>query len=119
MPKGWKLKLAGVESDQTVQALRGQSLFINRTDLPATESNEYYLGDLVGCQVRDADTNEEIGCCAGVESTPVPGITDFQDRWLITLTSGETLAVPAVRRFIDKVDVDERVIWLRNLSDLK
>ena len=119
MPKGWKLKLAGIETEELVKSLRGNTLYLNRCDLPPTDENEFYLGDLVGCLVRDLDSDSDLGRCVGVESTPQAGMSAFQDRWLVECANGETLNVPAVRRFVAKVDVDLRVIWLRNLSDLK
>lgn len=115
MPKGWKIKLEGVETDETVKSLRGHLLFANRAELPPTEEGEFYLGDLVGCTVRNADSGEDVGRCTGVES--LPGVT--QDRWLVEGRDGETFGVPAVRRYVDRVDVETRVIWLRNLSDLQ
>ena len=50
------LRLAGRESREAVEALRGQELLVARTDAPPLEDEEWYAEDLEGCVVVDGDT---------------------------------------------------------------
>ena len=49
------LQLEGVEDMDAARALRGQVFYFDRNDatLPA---GRWYVADLIGCEVRDADT---------------------------------------------------------------
>jgi 16S rRNA processing protein RimM len=49
------LRLAGHESREAVEALRGQELLVARTDAPPLEDDEWYAEDLEGCLVVDGD----------------------------------------------------------------
>jgi 16S rRNA processing protein RimM len=49
------LRLAGHESREAVEALRGQELRVARTDAPPLEEEEWYAEDLEGCAVVDGD----------------------------------------------------------------
>ncbi len=118
MPKGWKMKLAGIESDQTVKSLRGNSLFIERSELPPPSDGEFYVADLIGAEVRDAATDQPIGRLKEIETNPVAGIGTFQDRWLIETPQGSFL-VPAVTRWVARIDAAKQIVWLRNLEELK
>ena len=49
------LRLAGHDSREAVEALRGQELLVARTDAPPLEDEEWYAEDLEGCAVVDGD----------------------------------------------------------------
>ena len=48
------LKLAGFDTIEQAQTLRGQVLFLNREDLDLPDGS-YFVQDLLGCRVVDAD----------------------------------------------------------------
>ncbi len=112
MPRGWKIVVKGISSDTTVNELRGASVFTERTALKKTQKGEYYVSDLIGAEVHD-ENGKKIGVFSGSE--PLPG---NRDRWWITLESGQSLAVPASKQYVAKVDVKEGVIHLQNLGKL-
>ena len=58
------LRLAGHDSREAVEALRGQELLVARTDAPPLEDEEWYAEDLEGCAVVDGDT-PVVGASAG------------------------------------------------------
>lgn len=111
MPRGWKLKLQGLETDLEVKELRGAAIYAERSALPPPEEGEYYVSDLVGLPVLDADSGEMVGTFAGVESAG-------QDRWWVQ-GEGKMIPVPATKRYIRLVDIVSRKIWLQNLGDLE
>ena len=60
------LQLEGVEDMDAARALRGQVFYFDRDDatLPA---GKWYVADLIGCEVRDADTGKVYGVVTSVD----------------------------------------------------
>ncbi len=110
MPKGWKLKLTVLNSEDDIKPLRNRPLFAKRTDLKEPGKGEYYVDDLVGLQVIDSDSGNPIGTLVAVEFSG-------QDRWQVD-TGKEKLWIPAVSHFIKKVDPKGRKIWIQNREEL-
>ncbi len=52
-PKGFLLDLEGVETRAEVARLRGEELFLDRSELDALEEDEFYVADLVGLSAVD------------------------------------------------------------------
>ncbi|MFZ1467927.1 MAG: ribosome maturation factor RimM [Paracoccaceae bacterium] len=50
---GLGARLAGVETKEQADALKGTELFADRARLPALPEDEYYHTDLIGLEVRD------------------------------------------------------------------
>jgi 16S rRNA processing protein RimM len=115
MPKGWKLKLDGIDSEEQVKKLRGSFLFVDRKDLQEPNSNEFYIADLIGAEVFESNSEERLGTFIGAESSQ-----GGQDLWWIQGTN-DTLAVPATRHFVQRVEGNgsQRTIWLQNMTELK
>jgi len=44
-------QLAGIDSRELAEAVIGQQIAVQRTDLPVLDDEEYYWTDLVGCEV--------------------------------------------------------------------
>jgi 16S rRNA processing protein RimM len=116
MPRGWKVRLSGIDTDVQVKEIIGQILFAERASLPNLENNEHYVADLVGAPVLDAQTGEPLGKLEGVEPGPLG-----QDRWWVR-TSENSVAVPATKHFIKDVRKNEATglvsIWIQNFGEL-
>ena len=67
------LQLEGISDMDAARALRGQVFYFDRNDatLPA---GRWYVADLIGCEVRDADTGKVYGVVSGKGGT---GKTSF------------------------------------------
>ena len=67
------LQLEGVNDMDAARALRGQVFYFDRNDatLPA---GRWYVADLIGCEVRDADTGKVYGVVTSVDH---PGAQDI------------------------------------------
>lgn len=111
MPKGWKLTLDKVETIEAAENLRGTSVYLFREDVPTAE-NEYLVQDLVGCEVFDR-VKGKVGVLESVEPAAIGS-----DRWWIKTPDGETVPVPAVRRFIVSVDVAKKQIKIVDFDQL-
>jgi len=117
MPRGWKVKLIGIEEEAQAKALIGTLVYADRQDLPPPEPDQYYVTDLIGASVIDATAQTPIGTFEGVE-TGIAG----QDRWWIK-TSSDSFAVPAIKKFVYKVErnpaTGKLIIWLQNYNEFK
>ena len=61
-------RLAGVQSREAVEALRGTDLWVPRAEAPPLQEDEWYAEDLVGCRVVDGE--REVGEVAQLLAYP-------------------------------------------------
>ena len=67
------LQLEGVNDMDAARALRGQVFYFDRSDATLPEGR-WYVADLIGCEVRDADTGKVYGVVTSVDH---PGAQDI------------------------------------------
>jgi len=117
MPKGWKLDLAEIDSEALARPLIGKNLFVPRNELPPLSGSEFYLSDLIGLEAFEWETQRLLGVFQELQES---GETtkDIKASWWIFKTPQGLLSVPAVSQFIEKVDLTEKKIWLKNLKEL-
>lgn len=93
------LRLAGVESIEAAETLRGATLWIPAAELLPLPPDTYYLHDLIGLRVRHVD-----GRALGVVSDVLTGLGN--DLLVVREPeSGAETLLPAVKEFIKRVDV--------------
>ena len=99
------LKLAGVESIDEAETLRGIEVAIPRAERAPLEDGAVYIADLVGCQLIDAKSGTPIGEVADVdrESTATPLLV------IETAASGQVL-VPFAKAYRPSVDLAAKKI---------
>lgn len=97
------LKLAGVDSIDEAERLRGMDLRIPEEDLAALPPGSYYHHELRGLQVVD-ESGRELGLVADILETGAGA-----DVLVVRGASGETL-LPLVSTFIVKVDLEGKRI---------
>jgi len=97
--KRYVVRVAGVDSPEDAEHLRGLELSVHESALPDLEEpDEYYVRDLVGLSVVDGG-GREIGTLADVLST------GSNDVYVVRGADGERL-IPALRAFVAEVDLD-------------
>ncbi len=92
------LRLEGVDDMNAAELLKGEVLYAARADIPMDEG-AYFLADLVGLPVIDAESGKEYG---KVKEINFSGPQDI----LVIQTSGGDRLFPMVDAFMDHVDVD-------------
>ena len=117
MPKGWKLELSGITSDVMAKNLRAFSIFALRADLAPVAENEFYVHDLLGASVVDAFSKKNCGTLTSIEPVSNQSPEISQDRWWIE-SQGNLFSIPATTQYIHKIDVAQKTVWLKNLSDI-
>ena len=104
------LKAAGIDSIAEAEKLRGKTVYLDRRDI-GLEEGRYFIQDLIGCKVKDADTGEELGILSDVSETGA------NDVWHVK-RGGEEYLVPAIPDVIVSVDPDRETIVLRPLKGI-
>ncbi len=102
--------LEGVTTVQQAAALRGRLLYLNRDDVKLPKGS-YFIQDLLGLRVIDADTGDEYGTLTDVS------YTGANDVYHVRTPKGEVL-MPAVPSMIEETDVDGGVMRVRPIKGL-
>jgi len=106
------LKLEGVDTLDQAAAFRGKILYINRDAAPPSEDEEFFVQDIFGLLVRDADTGAEYGHITDVFFT---GANDIYE---ITAPDGGKKLIPAIKQVVLRTDVEGGVMLIRPLEGL-
>ena len=105
------LKLEGVDTPEAAQALRGRVLWLDREE-DTLEEGQYYIQDLIGLSVEDADTGERYGTLRDVTETGA------NDVYHVAFPDGRVQLVPAIPQVIAKIDIDGGKMLIRPLEGL-
>lgn len=105
----WLLHLAGVETREEADRLRGREIFIELAQRPRQEG-EFYAREVIGLKVRTLD-GEELG-----EVTEIL-VTGANDVYVVKGERGEIL-LPARVEVIKEIDVERGVMMVELLPGL-
>lgn len=109
-PKALMAKLAGVDTREAAEAMRGMQIAIPRSEFPDTGDDEYYWSDLIGLDVVNKD-GQRFGQVAELMETganEVLVVREGKSEWLI----------PFVGQFVLDVSLaDKRITVDWNLDD--
>ncbi len=105
------LKLEGVDTPEAAQALRGRVLWLDREE-DTLEEGQYYIQDLIGLSVEDAETGEVYGTLRDVTETGA------NDVYHVAFPDGRVQLVPAIPQVIAKIDIDGGKMLIRPLEGL-
>jgi 16S rRNA processing protein RimM len=104
--QGMLLKLAGVDTRESAETLRGAALALTRDELPALEEGEFYLCDLVGATVLVA--GQIYGEVIEVRTHPT------LDTVVVRTADGSLVEQPLTSPWLVRVDSAAREIELAN-----
>ncbi len=99
-----------VDTIEKAEALRNKIIYIDRNDVKLPKGR-YFIDDLIGCSVFDADTNELLGELSDVSQTGA------NDVWHIKKGDKEYL-VPAIDEVIVSVDIENENTVIRPLKGI-
>lgn len=106
------VKLAGVDDRNQAEALRESEVFITEDDLEELPADTFYIRDLLGCRVLEAESGRELGTLSDVIQNSA------HDLYQVDLTDGRQALIPAVGQFIAAVDPTQREIRVRLIPGL-
>lgn len=104
------VKLSEINSIPQAETLRGKILYIRREDAKLAEG-DYFVQELCGCEVRDADSGKLYGILSEVSQTGA------NDVWHVKNGEEEYL-MPAVKEMIAGVDIENGLIQVRPIRGL-
>ncbi len=90
------MTLGGVESREDAIAMKGTVLYLKREDIPL-KAGALLIQDMIGIEVRDANTGKVYGTLSDVEEVP-------RGRLFYVKTDTGTVLLPDVPAFINKID---------------
>ena len=100
----------GVDTVEKAEALRGKILYLKRQDVTLDE-DRYFVDELIGCKVFNADTNASVGTLTDVSQTGA------NDVWHIE-KDGKEYLVPAIPDVIENVDIDAGTVYIHLLGGI-
>ena len=104
------MAIKGVDSIEKAEGLRSTVIYIDRNDVDLPK-DRYFIDDLIGCAVTDADSGEDLGTITDVSATGA------NDVWHIT-RNGKEYLIPAIDEVIVNVDVENSKAVIRPLKGI-
>lgn len=104
------LKASGVDTIEEAEKMRGKVVYASRDDMPL-DDGKYFVSELIGCEVSDADSGEVYGKLTDVS------VTGANDVWHIDVNGREVL-IPAIPDVVVSVDVKDEKITIRPIAGL-
>ena len=104
------IKLSGIDTIEQAQELKNKILYCNRDDAQI-ESGAYYLADLIGCSVIDAETGENYGEICDIMNYGSCDIYDVKKEKKHTL-------IPATPDIIAETDVENSIVRINAMKGL-
>ncbi|MDR0222047.1 MAG: ribosome maturation factor RimM [Oscillospiraceae bacterium] len=105
------MRISGVNGVEAARKLAGEILYINRGDYALPE-NTWFVGDLIGLDVVDADSGRIYGKVEEIlQNAP-------KDVYSVRAADGKQLLFPAIPEVLVDVDVSAGKISIRPLEGL-
>lgn len=105
------LKFKGFDNINDIERYKGKSLFVTRKNAVPLRKDEYFIADLQGLLVEDEDGNQ-IGTLRDVMETGA------NDVYIVDMTDGREVLLPAIKECILDVDVEGGKIRVHMLDGL-
>ncbi len=106
------MELEGCTTREQAEAMRGQVLYMDRDDVELDEGS-YFIQDLIGLEVRDADTGSVYGTISDVLETGANDVYAIRN----PETKQEYL-VPAIPDVVLETNLEDGVMTIRPLKGL-
>ena len=104
------LYISGVDTLEAAAQLRGQILYLNRDDVEL-EAGTYFIQDLIGLNVIDAETGVCYGTLTDVLETGANDVYEVRG-------TGKPLLLPAIPDVVKEIDLETGVMRVRLLEGL-
>ncbi|MCQ2417365.1 MAG: ribosome maturation factor RimM [Oscillospiraceae bacterium] len=105
------VKFEGIDTPEAANALRNTVLYMDREDVEL-DDDTYFIQDLIGMDVKDADNGKIYGKLNDVLQT---GANDVYE---IKTESGKMLLAPVIPEVVLQIDFDADTILIRPLEGL-
>lgn len=93
------VRFDGVRTPEEATRMTNRELAVPKDQLVTLPAGEYFVFDLVGCEVFEQTSGQQIGIVVEVEKYPA------NDVYVVKMTDDRQLQVPAVKEFVKDIDV--------------
>lgn len=104
------VKFKGIDTPEAANKLRNSIVYIDRNDIELEEGT-YFIADLIGLAVKDADTGVEYGTVKDVFQTGANDVYEIEK-------DGKSCYVPAIPDVIVETDIENKLLLIRPLEGL-
>lgn len=104
-------KFEGTDTPEQAEKLRNKMLYMHRDDLELDE-NTYFIQDLIGMTVKNADTGEVYGTIEDVFQTGA------NDVYSIKNNNNKSYLIPAIADVVIDTDINSGIMTIRPLEGL-
>jgi len=105
------LLLEGIDGPQKADTMRNKSLFLYREDIKL-EDGDFFVQDLIGLTVLDADSKKNYGILTNVSPTGA------NDVYHIKSPEGKEYLIPAIKDVIISTDIEKSEMLIRPLRGI-
>ena len=103
-------QLDGVDTIESAERLRGSVIYIDRNDVKLGEG-QYFVDDIIGCEVFSIDTGEKMGTVCDVSATGA------NDVWHIKRGDKQYL-IPKIDSIVKTVDIENNRVEISVMKGL-
>ena len=103
-------KIEGVDTPEEAEKLRNKMLYMHRDDLELDEDT-YFIEDLIGMTVKNADTDEIYGTIDDVFQTGANDVYSIKN-------GDKSYLIPAIADVVINTDIDSGIMTIRPLEGL-
>ena len=105
------MKLEGINSINDAEKLRNKMLYIKRDDARLPEGS-WFIEELIGCEVFDADDGKRYGVISDVSPTGA------NDVWHITDENKTEYLIPSIKEVVIEVNVLGNFVRIRPMKGI-
>lgn len=105
------MKIKGVDTVEQAQLLRNKILYMDRNDVELEEGS-FFVQDLIGLQVFDADDGRDYGKICEVSQTGANDVYHIKD------ADGKIRLIPAIPDVVIETNITESKMIIRKLEGL-
>ena len=114
---GLVAKTLPVLSREAVEGLKGKRLFVTRDALPPPDEDEFYLADLIGLVVRDADAEATSPALGKIKAVHDFGAGDILE--IAPDGGGQGLMLAFTRANVPEVDMTAGAVYVRLPAEIE
>ena len=105
------LKFRGIDNINDIEKYKGKSLLVDREHAVKLKKDEYFIADMIGMDVF-TEEGELFGTLKDVMETGA------NDVYIIEMTDGKEVLIPAIKQCILDVDIENRKMVIHLLEGL-
>ncbi len=105
------MKLENINSMNDAEKMKNRILYIRRDDANLPDGT-WFIEELIGCDVFDADNEKLYGKISDVSSTGA------NDVWHITDDNNDEYLIPSIKEVVIEVNIEENYVKIRPMKGI-